>query len=161
MRAVPLVAVSAVIAVLSSAPVRSSGDVPLRDVNGTAINLEDLRGRVVLLDAWATWCAPCLAELPLLKRLARTHGDRFTIVGVSVDRMPRRDFISWLRRKDVTWRQHFDGRGYDSPVARRLGINAVPDTWLYDARGRLVARGLRGPTLESAVALLVERHLAP
>jgi len=158
MRPMSFTAVAAIITILSTVPVRSSAEIPLRDIHGVAIHLEDLRGRVVLLDAWATWCAPCLAELPLLKRLVRTHGDRLAIVGISVDRMPRRDFISWLRRKNVTWRQHFDGRGYNSPVAQRLGIEAVPDTWLYDARGRLVARGLRGPELELAVALLT-RHL--
>lgn len=144
-----------------TAPLASSTTVPLRDVNGERIDLDALRGRVVLLDAWATWCAPCLADLPTLKRMTRTHGDRIAIVGISMDRMPRRDFISWLRRKDVTWRQHFDGRGYDSPAARHLGVDAIPDTWLYDTQGRLVARGLRGATLEATVALLVLRSDVP
>jgi thiol-disulfide isomerase/thioredoxin len=152
-----LVVASLVLALgLSPAP-GAAPSVPLRDVHGEPISLYALRGRVVLLDAWATWCAPCLADLPMLKRMARTHPDTLAIVGISMDRMPRRDFISWLRRKDVTWRQHFDGRGYDSPAAEHLGINAVPDTWLYDANGRLVARGLRGAQLEAAVALLIER----
>lgn len=142
---------------VSTATLASSATVPLRDVNGARIDIGALNGRVVLLDAWATWCAPCLADLPMLKRMTRTHGDRLAIVGISMDRMPRRDFISWLRRKDVTWRQHFDGRGYDSPAAEHLGIDAIPDTWLYDAQGRLVARGLRGATLEATVALLVSR----
>lgn len=134
----------------------TSAPLPLRDVHGERIDLDALGGRVVLLDAWATWCAPCLAELPMLKRMARTHGSALAIVGISMDRMPRRDFISWLRRKGVTWRQHFDGRGYDSPVAEHLGIDAIPDTWLYDAHGVLVVRGLRGARLEAAVARLVE-----
>lgn len=161
-----MVASSAIIGVVLAAlvslpPVQSSTDVPLQDVHGRPIDLAAFRGRVILIDAWATWCAPCLAELPRLKALARQHGPRLAIIGVSMDRMPRRDFISWLRRKDVTWPQHFDGRGYDSPAARRLGIDAIPDSWLYDEQGRLVARGLRGPTLEAAINVLIGQSLAP
>jgi thiol-disulfide isomerase/thioredoxin len=132
----------------------------LTDVNGRRFSLDEYRGRIVLIDAWATWCAPCLVELPRLRRLEREHTPRLAVIGLSVDRMARRDFVSWLRRKDVTWRQHFDGRGYESPAARQLAIDAIPDTWLFDEGGRLVARGLRGQALEDSVIRLMAQPAA-
>ena len=129
-------------------------DLPLRDLDGRAIEVGALRGRVVLIDIWATWCAPCLADLPLLRALRKEHGPRLAIVGVSLDSMPRRDFISWLRRHDVDWPQHYDGRAYASPVARRLGIEALPATLLIAPDGTLAARNLRGARLAAAIANL-------
>jgi len=128
---------------------------PLRTLDGREIRLSDLRGRVVLLDVWATWCAPCLADLPLLRQLQARHGDRLAVVGVSLDRMPRRDFISWLRRHDVGWPQHYDGRGYASPVARQLGVEALPATVVFAADGTIAARNLRGEALAALIARLV------
>lgn len=149
-------ALALALALPAAAPVVPMGltDLDLIDASGARVD-PDYRGRVIVVDAWATWCAPCLAELPRLRQLVRRHGDELVLVGLSVDRMPRRDFISWLQRKDVTWPQHFDGRGYDSPAARAFAIDAIPETWLFDREGRLVARGLRGATLEAAVDLLV------
>jgi thiol-disulfide isomerase/thioredoxin len=135
-------------------------DLAVIDATGSA-SAVDYENKVVLIDAWATWCAPCLEELPRLRRLAERHRDHLVIVGLSVDRMPRRDFVTWLQRKDVRWPQHFDGRGYDSPAALSLGVDAVPETWLHDRKGRLVARGLRGATLEAAIDLLVHGEVKP
>ncbi len=127
----------------------------LRDLSGREIRLEDLRGRVVLIDIWATWCAPCLADLPLLRELQRAHPDTLAVVGVSLDRMARRDFVSWVRRHDVTWPQHLDGRGYASPVAIALGIEAIPATIVVAADGSVAARDVRGPALGRLVRALV------
>lgn len=154
----------AVVVALSGAsgqqPHRSLLDFEAIDASGSVVDL-DYTGKVVLVDAWATWCAPCLEELPRLRRLAGAHRGALVVVGLSMDRMPRRDFITWLQRKDVRWPQHFDGRGYDSPAAQQLGIDAIPETWLYDRDGRLVARGLRGPTLEAAIELLLDGKVRP
>jgi thiol-disulfide isomerase/thioredoxin len=123
----------------------------LRDLDGRVWTRADLAGRVVLVDVWATWCAPCLADMPTLRRLTAEHEDRLVILGVSVDTMPRRDFVSWLSRRDVSWPQVFDGRGYSGPLPSRLGIDAVPASWLFGPDGRLAARDLRGHALDRAV----------
>ncbi|HUF46797.1 MAG TPA: TlpA disulfide reductase family protein [Vicinamibacterales bacterium] len=133
----------------------------LRDLDGREVRLADLDGRVVLLDVWATWCAPCLAELPTLRRLQAAYPRDLVVVGVSLDTMSRRDFVSWLRRQDVTWMQHFDGRGYGSPIAIRLGIDSLPASFLLAADGRVAARDLRGAALERAVRNLVVDRRRP
>lgn len=125
---------------------------------GKTLTRDALRGRVVLVDVWATWCAPCLAEMPTLKRLQATHADDLLIVGVNVDSLPRRDLRQWLARKDITWAQLFDGRGVNGPLASQLNVEFLPRSFLYDEDGRLVATDLRGETLVRAVSVLVSRH---
>lgn len=125
-------------------------------LNGTVLSTRDLHGRVVLVDVWATWCAPCLAEMPTLKRLHEIHGDALRIVGVNVDSLPRRDLRQWLARKDITWPQLFDGRGLRGPLSARLKVDSLPRSFLYDATGRLVATDLRGEALDRAVRALVD-----
>lgn len=129
-------------------------------LNGDVLSVRDLRNRVVLVDVWATWCAPCLAEMPTLKQLHNRHGDALRIVGVNVDSLPRRDLRQWLARKDITWPQLFDGRGLRGPLSTRLKVDALPRSFLYDAEGRLVATDLRGETLARAVDTLVARSQA-
>ncbi|MGI9645555.1 MAG: TlpA disulfide reductase family protein [Ilumatobacteraceae bacterium] len=126
------------------------------DLGDTRWRASDLAGRVVLLDAWASWCAPCLAELPNLKALSLRYPDDFVVLGLSLDTMPRRDFISWLRRHDVGWPQVFDGRGYGGSHAQRLGLTTLPASWLFAPDGRLAAVNLRGEALDRAVVSLVD-----
>lgn len=132
------------------------GERGLVDVTGRVWTAADVEGRVVLLDAWATWCPPCLAELPHLRALTERYEERLLVIGLSLDTMPRRDFLSWTRRHDVRWPQVFDGRGYGGPDAARLGIDLLPMSWLFDARGRLAASNLRGAVLDGAVRALVD-----
>jgi thiol-disulfide isomerase/thioredoxin len=128
---------------------------PLPTLDGRTLTAGDLRGRVVLIDVWATWCAPCLAAMPELKTMHDAHGDALALVGVNLDHLSRRDLRQWLARRGITWTQVHDGRGPDGPVATRLGVTSLPRTLLYDRHGRLVAVDLRGPALANAVARLV------
>lgn len=127
------------------------------DLDGRTWSSEALRGRVVLVDFWATWCAPCLADLPRLKRLHATYPARdFVIVGVSLDRASVRDFRSWLQRQAIGWPQVREPGGYDSPLAAQFGVEVLPASFLFDRTGRLVARDLRGDALVGRVRALVE-----
>ena len=127
------------------------------DIDGRAWSGEALRGRVVLVDFWATWCAPCLEELPRLRQLhARQASHGLTIIGVSLDRASPRDFRSWLQRQAITWPQVREPGQYDSPLARTFGVEAIPASYLFDRNGRLHATSLRGDALEARVAALVE-----
>lgn len=155
-----LLALVATVLLITPAPspldvLSSSGRITA--LNGVVVRTADLRGRVVLIDVWATWCAPCLAEMPTLKRLHASHGDALRIVGVSVDSLPRRDLRQWLARKDIGWPQLYDGRGMNGPLATRLNVDALPRSFLYDASGRLVATDLRGDALARAIDTLLAR----
>lgn len=131
------------------------GPVTLHALDGRRVTASGLEGRVVLVDVWATWCAPCLAELPLLKSLHSSYPDDVSIVGINADSVPARDLRSWLSRRQIDWPQLFDGRGVGGPILDRLGITALPRTFLFDRRGTLIAVDLRGDALEAAITSMV------
>lgn len=134
----------------------------LRDMEGTRWTIDRVRGRVALIDVWATWCAPCLTELPYLKRARAGYSrEELEILGVSVDVSDRRTFVSWINRHGVSWPQVFDGRGRNGPAARQLGVIGVPTSFLLDRRGRVVAMNVRGERLLAFVDALVRQGRLP
>lgn len=134
---------------------RAIDDFEAVDLSGRQVSARGLRGRVVILDFWATWCAPCLAELPRLRRAQAHYGDRLAIVGISLDVVSRAELTGWLRRHEVPWPQVFDGRGWSSPVVRAFGVEAIPYSLLVDASGRLVGVNVTGPRLDRALEALL------
>lgn len=129
-------------------------------LDGRAVDFAQLRGKVVLLYFWATWCQPCVAELPALLELYRRHvASGFEIVGVSFDRPGSGDKVTaFLRDRGVPWPQHFDlepnGR---NRLAEPFGINAIPAKFLFDRSGRLATAIRRGDGLEAEVERLLQR----
>ena len=123
------------------------------DLDGRQWTAGDLERRVVLIDFWATWCAPCLTQIPELKRLRAKHGDRFEVLAISLDSRTRRDLIAWLNQRAVDWPQVHDGRGFSSPAARTFGVMALPASVLV-VNGRVAGFNLRGRVLEQAVDYL-------
>ena len=123
------------------------------DLTGKRWTAADLRGRVVLLDFWATWCAPCVTQMPEITRLRARFGQRFEVLAISLDSRSRRDLVSWLNRRGVDWPQVHDGRAFSSPSVRRFGVAALPASLLL-RDGRIAAYNLRGAELEQAIAYL-------
>ena len=127
---------------------RAFGSFDARDLSGRRWRTADLAGRVVLLDFWATWCAPCLADVPHLRRAReRFPESQFTVIGVSLDTADRRALAAWLNRQRVDWPQIWDDRGFDGPLARLFRVESLPRSIVFDARGRAVATDLRGERL--------------
>jgi thiol-disulfide isomerase/thioredoxin len=126
-------------------------------ISGKRVAMQDLRGRVVLLEFWATWCTPCLAEIPTLREVERRFGDRVAIVGVSVDVQDRASFIGWLRRQDIGWPQVFDGRGWTSPTVMPFELTSVPFNVLVGTDGRVVGVDVRGKQLLRSLDVLLNR----
>ncbi len=130
-------------------------DLAVRDLDGRTWTAADFEGRVVLLDFWATWCAPCLADFPHLERARAAYGERgLVILSVSLDRSSRSDLRSFARRQNIAWPVLHDGLGAAGAVARRFHVEYPPRSLLFDREGRLVALDARASTLDAALRVL-------
>ena len=132
---------------------------PLADGSGE-VTLADLRGKVVLLDFWATWCGPCLEETPHLSEAWEKFGGRddFAMIGLSLDNAADAP-LTYAAEKSMGWTQAHVGR--DSAVAAAFGVTGIPSIWLVGPDGRVVAAGLRGPGIARAVELALQNLPGP
>lgn len=126
-------------------------------LEGRRVRLSDFRGKVVLIDFWATWCGPCIAELPEVQKVYRDLKSKgFEIVGVSLDQ-DSRTLKNFVRENRMTWPQVCDEKGWKGDIARAWGVDSIPATFLIDRNGRLVAKGMRGAQLRKTVEMFLER----
>ena len=132
-------------------------DFQVTDLKGETLSLEQYRGQVVLLDFWATWCPPCIAEIPNVKRTYEKYKDqKFQIIGISLDRS-REPLDAYIAKENLTWLHYWDNIG---KVSNLYKVQAIPSTFLIDGEGVIRKTNLRGHSLEHAVAELVKENLA-
>lgn len=140
---------------LSMAPGQRPPDFLMKDLEGRSQSPAMYRGKVLLIDFWATWCAPCREEMPNLKRVYAKYKDRgFAILGVSLD-SDRDALQKCLQDEAITWPQLCDGRGPQGEIARRMGVSSIPAMVLLDKEGVIRFVDPRGPALEQAVGSLL------
>ncbi|HLP26810.1 MAG TPA: TlpA disulfide reductase family protein, partial [Acidobacteriota bacterium] len=126
-------------------------------LDGQAFDLAQLRGKVVLIDCWATWCVPCIKELPNVKAALAKWGDKgFAVVGISFDRVgDRAKLEKFVADEKLDWPHWFNEAGGSNPFGKKYSIRSIPATFLLDREGRLVTTDTHGPKLEAALQKLL------
>ncbi|MFA6951313.1 MAG: TlpA disulfide reductase family protein, partial [Lentimicrobiaceae bacterium] len=128
-------------------PGKVAPDFTMNDPEGNPVTLSQLRGKVVLIDFWASWCGPCRKENPnVVAAYKKYHEKGFDIIGVSLDR----DITSWKKAiadDNLTWTHVSDLQYWNSAVGKQYGIMSIPSNLLLDKNGVIIGKNLTGEDL--------------
>jgi thiol-disulfide isomerase/thioredoxin len=125
-------------------------------VDGSAIDLQALRGKIVLIDFWATWCPDCLRDMPAIRQIYQKYKDKgFAVIGISLDK-DAQALSNFVARKLIPWPQYFDGQGWGNQFATKYGVRAIPEMWLIDQRGDLVSTNVAAGKLDQKIDQLIQ-----
>lgn len=131
-------------------------EISLPDTNMNTITLSSLRGKIVLIDFWASWCGPCRKESPNMVKLYETYKDKgFEIYGVSMDQT-KNNWISAIISDNLSWVHVSDLKRWQCQAGIDYGIRSIPSTVLIDREGKIIAKDLRGEALAAKVKELFE-----
>jgi thiol-disulfide isomerase/thioredoxin len=125
-----------------------------KDMTGKDLTLDQYKGKVVLLDFWATWCAPCVAEMPNVAAAYKKYKAKgFDVVGISLDEAQDRAAVNaFMKKYGMAWRQVYEGKGWESEIAAKYQVQAIPFGLLIGKDGKIAAVNVRGEELEPAIA---------
>ena len=131
-------------------------DITLMTPDSTELSLSSLRGHYVLLDFWASWCGPCLREVPNVKAIYEKYHDKgFEIFGVSLDETAG-PWKAAIKKNDMNWHHVSSLKGWECPVAKQYNVTGIPRMYIIDPEGKIIAQDLRGEELANFVAGLYE-----
>lgn len=131
-------------------------EITLPNTTDSIINLSSLKGKVVLVDFWASWCMPCRAGNPEILRLYKKYAAKgFEVFAVSID-VKKEAWIRAIRQDKLTYTQVADNTGWYSKVAEQYFVNEIPASFLLDSTGKIVAINLEGPALDRKIRKLLQ-----
>lgn len=134
---------------------KSFPQLKFNDLKGNIVNIGKLKGKVVLIDFWATWCGPCTAETPNLISVYNEFKDKgFEIIGISLDK-DHEKLNDYLEKHKIQWPNYYDGKSWDNEISSRFGIHGIPEIILIDRKGIVKEIGLRGDRIREAVSQLI------
>ena len=123
-------------------------------LDGRRVSMDDLKGKVVLLDFWATWCGPCREALPHMQKIAKKfEGEPLVVLSVSLDQDEQK-WKEFIAKNGMTWPQYFDG-GFTGPVSRMFAVDAIPHTFTIDADGVLQDEHIGDSSVEGKLKKLI------
>lgn len=145
-------AIANAVADVIARPGRTIRDFTSTTLDGETVSPESLKGKVYLLDFWATWCGPCIAELPHLRRAYKQYNEQgFEIVSISLD-SEKEDLTDFLGKNEMPWKHVYDeDRDADQRLGDRFGVYGIPHTLLVGPDGTIIGGGYRGQALDAAV----------
>lgn len=121
------------------------------DLKGVEVDLDKMKDKVILVDFWATWCGPCVVEMPNVIAAYDSYKEKgFEVVGISLDD-DKAAVEKFIKDNKMPWPQYFDGKGWENELAQHFGIRSIPATFLVGKGGKIVASNLRGPALEAEI----------
>jgi thiol-disulfide isomerase/thioredoxin len=131
-------------------------DLKFTTVDGKEFDLAKLRGKVVLVDFWATWCGPCRVEMPNVIKTYEKYRDKgFEIVGISLD-ANKEKLLAYTTEQKMPWPQYFDGKAWENEISTNYGITSIPTMWLVDKKGYVRNTEAREGLDEHIAKLLAE-----
>lgn len=134
---------------------KTAKDFITETISGKKITLSEQKGKVVLLQFWASWCPGCRAEMPNVKKCYEEFkGKGFEVIGISLDNN-KENMMKYLEEVGIKWEISFSGKGWDDDIAKLYGVNSIPSLWLVDRKGILRYFDIRGEELKKAIEELV------